>query len=123
MEKLNKKNMQVEKVIKVVAAVVVVFAVVYGLVYVPAQQITMQKQALDRAETRVHNSCILVAQRATQEALANKPEGEEDATEAQINEFLGSQYAQCVAVEGYNASELSSKFTVAAEPEAENTEL
>ena len=103
---------------KVVAAIVAVVIALYAFVYVPSQQLMFTQQSFERAEARVHNSCILVAQQATQQAIANPPEGvREEPSEDQVNQFLNTQYAQCIAAEGYNPTVLAAKY-IQAEPAA-----
>jgi len=96
---------------KVVASIVAGFIALYAFVYVPAQQLSYTQKSFERAEARVHNSCILIAEQATQQAIANPPEGvTEEPSDEQINEFLNTQYVQCIASEGYNPAELAQKF-------------
>jgi len=96
---------------KAVGSVVAGLVTLYAFVYVPAQQLSYTQKSFERAEARVHNSCILIAEQATQQAIANPPEGAtEEPTDQQINDFLNTQYAQCIASEGYNPAELAEKF-------------
>jgi len=105
--------MSIEKVVKVAVALVAALIALYAFVYVPSQELMLQQKAFERAEARVHNSCILIAQQATQQALANPPEDvTEEPSEEQVNEFLNTQYAQCIASEGYNPAELAGKYLV-----------
>ncbi len=111
-----------KSIAKVVASVVAVFVALYAFVFVPSQQLMLAQKSFERAEARVHNSCILLAQQATQQAIANPPEGvEEQPTDEQVNEFLNTQYVQCIAAEGYNPDELASKYIQSA-PEATQTQ-
>ncbi len=98
-------------IIKLIASLVAALVALYAFVYVPSQQLMLSQQAVERAEVRVHNSCILIAQQATEQAIANPPEdATEDPTQEQINNFLNIQYSQCIAAEGYNPDELAQKY-------------
>ena len=105
-------------IVKVVGGFVATLIALYAFVYVPSQQLMFAQKSFATAEARVHNSCILLAQQATQQAVANPPEGvTEEPSEEQVNDFLNTQYAQCIASEGYDPQVLAAKYIQSA-PEA-----
>jgi len=105
------KKMTPQEIIKIVASVVGVIIALYAFVYVPSQELAIAKQSIERIEAATHNSCVLLAEQTTQEAIANPPAGvEEEPTQEQINEFLNVQYARCAASEGFNPEELAEQF-------------
>ena len=117
---MNKKT--VDCVVKYVAGFVALVALLYGLVYVPSQQLKVTNMSVDRSETRVYNSCVLLAQQTTQQAVSQTPEGEEAPNEEQVNTFLNEQFVSCVAAEGFDPQELVDKYAPAAEEAEASTE-